>query len=113
SETTAAAPVRALLKFDDASYVLDPAISPDGAKIAFGRQPPAKTLSPGVVDFGSDLYIADRDGSNPREVLHHATVAEFVRAPAWLSNSQLLITVQGQKADRTSDFRTEVLDLAT
>ena len=113
SEATANGPVKNLVRFDDASYVLDPAISPDGKKIAFARQTPAKNLPNGSVDFGSDLYVADRDGKNLKEVLHHAAIAEFIRSPAWLSATELLITVQGQAADRSADFRTERLDFTT
>src|SRR4051794_13179013 len=38
TESTAAGTVASLLKFDDASYILDPALSPDGKQIAFARQ---------------------------------------------------------------------------
>jgi len=113
NEATATATIRSLVKFDDGSYVLDPAISPNGQKIAFARQTPAKPLPNGTVDFGSDLYVADRDGKNVREVLHHAAIAEFIRSPAWLSPTELLMTVQGQAPDRTSDFRTEKLDVTS
>src|SRR5438874_1973473 len=113
NEATANGPIKNLVKFDDASYILDPAISPDGQKIAFARQTPAKNLPNGSVDFGSDLYVADRDGKNLKEVLHHASIAEFIRSPAWLSATELLITVQGQAADRSADFRTERLDVTT
>src|SRR2546423_1775079 len=51
SESTVEGTVRALLKFDDASYILDPALSPDGKTIAFARQMPAKPLPNGRVDF--------------------------------------------------------------
>ena len=113
NEATANGTIRNLVKFDDASYVLDPAISPDGHKIAFARQTPARNLPNGSVDFGSDLYVTDRDGQNVKEVLHHSAIAEFIRSPAWLSATELLITVQGQAADRSADFRTERLDVTT
>src|SRR5438067_118329 len=113
SEATPAGISRALIKFDDASYLLDPAVSPDGQRLAFARQTPAKSLPNGAVDFGSDLYVADREGKNAKEVLHHAAIAEFIRSPAWLSSTQLLITVEGQTPDKLPDFRTEILDLGS
>lgn len=113
TESTPNGTVATLLKFDDASYILDPALSPDGKLIAFARQMPAKPLPDGRVDFGTDLYIVGRDGKDPREVLHHAAIAEFLRSPAWVSNTELLVAVQGVTAEGTSDFRMENVDIAT
>jgi Tol biopolymer transport system component len=104
---------RDLVTFNDRSYVLDPAISPDGSQIAFIRQPPASIKPDGSTDFGSDLYIADRNGRNLREVVKHQQVAEFVRTPAWLSNEEIIFTVRGRDSIGMADLRIEKLNLRT
>jgi Tol biopolymer transport system component len=94
-----------ILTYDDGSYLLDPALSPDGKRIAYIRQPPAKANPNGSVDFGADLYIADRNGKNAREVVRHGMIAEFVREPAWLPDGRLLFSVYGRQANGDADLR--------
>lgn len=111
TETSAAAE-RTILKYNDGSYLLDPVVSPDGKKLAFIRQPSAKVYANGGVDFGSDLYVADRDGRNAREIVRHESVAEFVRTPAWLpGGDELLYSVRGRLPTGEADFRIERIDL--
>jgi Tol biopolymer transport system component len=102
-----------LVEFDDGSFALDPAVSPDGDRLAFIRQSPARTAPSGTIDFGSDLYIADRDGDNAKETVRHSQTAEFIRTPAWLPTGQLLFSVRGRKPDGSADFRIEQLDLTS
>ncbi len=106
-------PVRLLVRFSDNSFILDPALSPDGSLIAFVRQPPAKSLPNGSVDFGTDLYVVGRDGKDPRLIVKHADVAEFIRSPAWVSAGELLFAVRGRTIDGLGDFRIEKIDLQT
>jgi hypothetical protein len=102
---------RTILDFPDETYPLDPAVSPDCTRIAFSLQPPAKPLPDGNLDFGSDLVIAGLDGKGQRTLLKHQRLAEFVRTPAWLSDSELLYTYRGRNASGEPDFRIERLDL--
>jgi Tol biopolymer transport system component len=104
---------RPLVSFTDGSSVLDPSVSPDGRRLAFIRQPPATVKPDGSVDFGSDLYVSERDGRRVREVVRHQQVAEFIRSPAWLSDDVLLIAVRGRDALGLPDARIEQVDLRT
>jgi Tol biopolymer transport system component len=87
---------RVIVRPTEGSYFLDPAVSSDGEQIAYVVQPPATTLPGGGVDFGSDLYIVPRRGGDPRLVLKHAAVAEFIRAPSWLPDGNLLVAIRGR-----------------
>ena len=102
-----------LLTWNDQSYPLDPAISPDGKRLAFALQAPAVKKPDGDVDFGSDLYIATTEGKDIKLLVKHQQVAEFVRTPTWLSPSELLYTVRGRGQGGGTDFRIERLDLTT
>lgn len=114
TEVTFGGPTRVLLKWNDQSYPLDPAISPDGKSLAFGLQPPAKAGAGGSVDFGSDIYVASRQGKDARKVARHQRVAEFLRAPVWISDTELLYTYRGRGAGGSgSDVRIERLDVKT
>ncbi len=94
-----------LLTFQDSSFVLDPAVSPDGKYIAFGLQFPSRRLEDGSIDFGSDVYVAPTSGGQAKLVMQHEQVGEFVRSPAWLDNGKtLLVEVQGHKANGDADW---------
>lgn len=112
-DTVGGGETRTIVKFDDGSALMDPALSPDGRKIAFIRQEPAKNLSGSQIDFGADLYIVNRDGSGLRELAHHSALAEYVRGPSWLDNGHLLFSVRGRTATGTADYRLERIDVAT
>ncbi len=101
---------REIVSFDDGSTLMDPALSPDGKRIAFIRQEPAKGTG-NELDFGSDLYVVHRDGSGLREVVHHSALAEYVRTPSWLDADQLYFSVRGRTAEALADYRVERLDL--
>jgi Tol biopolymer transport system component len=103
-----------IVQFDDGAFVLDPAISADGKKLAFAVQHPATADSKGQVDFGADLWISNRDGSGRKEVIRHSAPGEFVTRPNWLPNGkQIVFDVRGTKADGQPDLRVESLDLDT
>ncbi|MPZ49573.1 MAG: hypothetical protein GEU75_09800 [Dehalococcoidia bacterium] len=104
---------RILLGYDDGSFLFDAGIGPEGQRIAFIRQLPATTDAGGEVDFGSDVYLADSDGSRPRNVLAHSQAGEFMRNPTWLNNNELLVNVRGRDRNGQPDLRIEVLDLGT
>jgi Tol biopolymer transport system component len=75
--------------------VLQPSISPDGKSIAFIAEIPARTASNGLLDFGADLYVSDRDGANPHPVLLHSRVGEYLESPDWLDSKSLYVGVRG------------------
>jgi Tol biopolymer transport system component len=103
-----------IVQFDDGSFVLDPAISADGKKIAFAVQHPASADAKGNVDFGADLWMANRDGSGRKELVHHSAPGEFIARPNWLPDGKRLVfDVRGTKGDGQPDLRVESLDLDT
>lgn len=105
---------RLLVKIDEGAYVLDPAVSRDGKQLAFAIQQPAKISPTGAVDFGSDLYMSKRNGSDVNAVLKHQLVAEFIRTPVWLPDGTLLIAVRSRDATTGApDVRIESFDPRT
>ena len=75
------------------SFLLDPAVSPDGASIAYVQQPPPK-VEEGKFDAGSDLWVMARDGSNPRLVFQHVQPNQLVRFPRFEGPESILAIVQ-------------------
>jgi Tol biopolymer transport system component len=80
----------------DGATVFDVAASPDGKQLAFAR---AANFETGRTDFGTDIYVSARDGSNQHLLATHSFPNELLRWPAWLAGSQsLLFQVQGVTA---------------
>ena len=105
---------RVLVSTGEGAYVNGVSISPDDKRLAFVLQQPAKTNARGEIDFGADLYVSSRDGSERTEIVHHATNGEFIFAPAWLPDGQgLLYVVRGRDQKGLPDFRLESYDLRT
>jgi Tol biopolymer transport system component len=77
------------------AFLLDPTISPDGKQLAYIVQAP-RVVTDGTYDSGSDLWLADRDGSNPRAVFVHARQNQLVRFPQWEDDGRVLVIVQEQ-----------------
>ena len=77
----------------DNSFVLDPDVSPDGAMVAFVVQPPPKVTGKSY-DAGSDVWVANRDGSGQRAVFTHNTPNQLVRFPQWENAGHLIAIVQ-------------------
>ena len=75
------------------SYVLDPALSPEATRIAYVVQPPPQIID-GRYDSGSDIWIADRDGSNARMLYKHEEPTQRVRSPRWLDENTVLAIIQ-------------------
>jgi len=65
----------------DNTYLLDPALSADGALLAYVVQPPPK-IEGTTYDAGSDLWAANRDGTNAHAVFTHDVPNQLVRFPA-------------------------------
>lgn len=77
----------------DNTFLLDPAISPDGRRLVYIVQPPPK-IDAGKYDAGSDLWVADRDGRGAHVVLIHEQPNQLIRFPQWQDNDTLLVVMQ-------------------
>ena len=75
------------------TFLLDPALSPDGKQLVYVVQAPPK-IDAGVYDAGSDLWVANRDGSGARMVFEHMQPNQLVRFPQWQDNATILAVVQ-------------------
>lgn len=94
------------------SVLLEPAVSPDGRQFAYAR-----TLTPVVetgqpVDFGTDLYLANRDGSGAHLFLEHQQPNEHIRSPVWLPDGQGLLVAVYRLVERHVITTIESVDLA-
>lgn len=86
---------RRLLRFDGDS-IFDASVSPDGKLVAFAR---SRNFRPDISDFGSDIYVASRDGSGAVMVAEHSFANEILRSPVWRSDSRTVVfQVQGIQA---------------
>jgi Tol biopolymer transport system component len=90
-------------------HILYPAVSPDGASIAYVAQP---SLTAGSSDAGMDIWIANRDGSGARIVFAHATQNQQVLYPQWQGNSSILAIIQEQGTAGVA-FQLQRIDVAT
>lgn len=75
------------------TFLLDPAISPDDKHIVYIVQPPPK-IDAGKYDAGSDLWVANRDGSAPHVVFTHVQANQLVRFPQWQDDNTILVVMQ-------------------
>lgn len=75
------------------SFVLDPAVSDDGTRLAYINQPPPK-IDGTRYDAGSDLWVANRDGSGARLLWAHEVANQLVRYPEWGPDGALYAIVQ-------------------
>ncbi len=75
------------------TFLLDPAVSPDGKRLVYIVQPPPDIVG-GKYDAGSDLWVANRDGSNPHVVYTHAQANQLVRFPQWQDDDNILFVAQ-------------------
>ena len=96
------------------TFLLDPAISPDGTRLVYIVQPPPKIVNNceagkptptvvsggrpgagcGIYDAGSDVWAANRDGSDAHLVFAHAQPNQLVRFPQWQDDATILAVVQ-------------------
>ncbi len=82
---------RQLVPAPQDTTLADPAVSPDGKRIAY-----TLLLTPIVVpgqhtDLGSDIYIANADGSNSKLIVKHGVRSEQILSPAWLPDGSGLL----------------------
>jgi len=92
--TIASGDIRPLVQPDEPNaFVLDPALSPSARHMAYVVQPPPKVVD-GIYDAGSDIWIADRDGSNARRLFEHEQANQLVRYPRWLDDQTIYAIIQ-------------------
>jgi Tol biopolymer transport system component len=77
----------------------DPAVSPDGETVAYVVHLPLRSTD-SVIDVSSDLWLVDRDGSEPRRLIEHAVPNESWDFPQWMDDTHLLVVKRNQ-ADAT------------
>lgn len=94
------------------ALLAEPAVSPDATQIAHVRLLQGVAQPGEQADFGTDLYVANRDGSSPRLVYEHQVRGEQVRGPRWTPDGRLLFSVERFETDH---FVTQIvsLDLAS
>jgi len=85
---------KSLIKPDtENTFLLDPAISPDGMRLVYIVQPPPH-IDAGKYDAGSDLWVANRDGSDAHVVYTHTQANQLMRFPQWQDNDNILVVAQ-------------------
>lgn len=75
------------------SFLLDPAVSRDGAQLAYVMQPPSQIVD-GRYDAGTDLWLAARDGSGARMLYQHTQPNALVRYPRWTPDGDIIAIIQ-------------------
>lgn len=74
--------------------LVDPAVSPDGTRIAYSHAPPYERIQGAAfLDSNADLWVAERDGANSRLFYEHSALTEVVRAPQWLDDNTVRAVV--------------------
>ncbi|MBI5285234.1 MAG: PD40 domain-containing protein [Chloroflexi bacterium] len=71
----------------------DPALSPDGKRLAYLHAFPLRSRDK-KFDASTDLWIANRDGSDAHAGYAHDTFNQLVLFPAWLDNQHVLAIVR-------------------
>ncbi len=76
------------------SGLRDPALSPDGKRIAYVYMPLRAATADRKPDIHGDIWIAARDGSDARMVYQHERPNQIVGAPAWIDDDHLAVIVR-------------------
>lgn len=76
----------------DSTFLLDPALSADARLLAYVVQPPPRVQGT-KYDAGSDLWVANRNGSGQHAVFTHDTPNQAVRYPQWEDAGHILAIV--------------------
>jgi Tol biopolymer transport system component len=111
---------RLLILQPDNATLVEPAVSPDGSRIAYVGLLSAIVIPGQSTDLGSDIYVANVDGSEARIAVEHAVRGEQLHTPAWLPDGNLLIysqrfenrqiVVNIERVDLTTGERTVVVE---
>jgi Tol biopolymer transport system component len=100
---------------DPSEFYLDVAASPDGSRIAYVVQPPAKIID-GLYDAGSDLWTMNRDGTGAAPLFLHEQPNQLVRYPQWFDANTIYAIIQeiDTSTGLTSvDYTVQKIDVAT
>ncbi len=76
------------------SALRDPALSPDGERIAYVQLPRGVATTDNRPDVHGDIWIAARDGSGARMIYQHARPNQIVAAPAWIDDDHIAVIVR-------------------
>jgi dipeptidyl aminopeptidase/acylaminoacyl peptidase len=94
------------------TILAEPAVSPSGDRIAYVQQL-TPFVEPGeTADFGTDLFLANIDGSDPQLLTEHAFRGEFIMSPVWVNDDRIIIASQRYEgANLIANL--ELVDVAT
>lgn len=95
-------------KGEGEGFLLDASPSVNGSMIAYIDQPLPRLVG-GSYDGGSDLWIANRDGTDPRPLFEHQQPNQLVRYPQWVDENTVLAIVQEAIAPRGTTIITYTL----
>jgi Tol biopolymer transport system component len=103
---------RTLVTAPGSDFMIDPAWSRDGAQIAYAQQ---ITLIPGrSTDYGSDLYVIDAAGGEPRRLLEHNEPGSFYRYPSFSPDGRTVYFFRSRLDEtQTQVFEGAALNLDT
>ncbi|MGB2693577.1 MAG: hypothetical protein WBD55_00140 [Dehalococcoidia bacterium] len=76
------------------AFFVDPAVSPDGMRIAYANRLAPFVEADEPADLGADLYVAKIDGTSPELLVKHSVANEELRGPAWLPDGKSLLYVR-------------------
>ncbi len=107
----------------------DPALSPDGKRVAYVYAFPLSPLPDHKFDASTDIWVANRDGSDAHGAYKHDTPNQLVLYPRWLDNQHLIsvvriaaeananvsvpVTLTLERIDAATGERTKLLDNVT
>jgi Tol biopolymer transport system component len=88
--------------FPEQSFPATPAVAPDGKTVAFSVFSFGK--GPSDPAYGTDLYLMNADGTEPRVLLAHKEPAETLTDPAWSADGG---TIYFTRRSPQGDYRIE------
>lgn len=80
-----------LVQSEDGGLAKDPALSPDGTKLAYSYSPPpAKDPTTGLVVIGADINVIDLNTKKIQTLVKREQPEEYLEFPAWSKDGQTL-----------------------
>ena len=91
----------------------DPAVSPDGARLVFTSTAGIRIPGAGR-EVNGDLWIADRDGANPRLLASHVAPNTGLASPQWMDDTTVLAaSVSLADANTASTYQSRIVRIDT